>query len=103
MGQRARLISLAIEEGASAVDVILANGPVSRILLEAASRLRPELLVLGSSRPPRPRLFGRGLTCRVASGSPCPVLVVPIASRRAGTRRERGGETPASSYTARKP
>jgi nucleotide-binding universal stress UspA family protein len=93
-----RVAEIAQREGVPNIDLLFAEGDVSRSILEMTGRLQPELVVVGARRPPQRHLFRRGTAARIARQAPCPVLVVP-EPHQGGSQRA-GGERPGSSYTA---
>ena len=57
------------------------SGAPTHLILEAADRLRPDLVVVGTSgRSPLRRLFEGSTATRIVADASCPVLVVPCAS-----------------------
>lgn len=86
--------SLALAQGATAVDAIVLEGDVVETLLGAIERVRPDLIVVGSRGLSRgQRIFQGSVSSDLVNRAPCPVLVVRGSRGHAPRTEGRGAAT----------
>lgn len=82
--ERLRFLAPFDEAHSLPVDHVVTGGEPGRIIVEAATRLKPDLIVLGAPSPDRePGDFEHSTVVEVISGVTAPVLIVPESRYRA--------------------